>query len=169
MFRNKISKKEERLTMVTLEEVKKAYEDLSEEDKKSFHQLVKDCADEGAGEQEHIDGDVDAQTEGDRADELEGGESADEVKSEEADTAPESEASEEVKDDAEAKTEGDKEPTIGEIMELVTKLAAEVAALRHAQETGKPVEQVGVDGEYVDEIAPSMPASYLEEAKKMRF
>ena len=158
--------------MVTLEDVKKAYDDLSEEDKKAFHLSLKDSEDECAGEEEHAEGAEDSQeateheTETISADNTDG----DEVEeSEEIEDVSESDESKEVQADAEAKTEGSKEPTIGEVMELITKLTAEVAALRHANETNKPVEEVGVDGEYVDELAPAMPTSYLEQAKKMRF
>lgn len=62
--------------MTTLEQVKKAYADLSEEDKKSFHQSLKDRVDESVGEQEHLDGDRDSQTAKDRVDEAEGEEKA---------------------------------------------------------------------------------------------
>ena len=169
MFRNKFSKKEDKPKMTTLEEVKKAYEDLSEEDKKSFHQSLKDRIDESVGEEEHIHEAVDNQDAKDSVDDALETEKTDEEKADGDKPETESEVSEETKEDAEAKTEGAKEPTLSEVFELVTKLSAEVAALRHAQETDKPVEPVGVDGDFADEIAPTMPASYLEQAKKMRY
>lgn len=75
--------KEEKPEMTTLEQVKKAYADLSEEDKKAFHQSLKDRVDESVGEQEHLDGDRDSQTAKDRVDEAEGEEKAIEEKKEE--------------------------------------------------------------------------------------
>lgn len=75
--------KEEQPEMTTLEQVKKAYADLSDEDKKSFHQSLKDRVDESVGEQEHLDDDRDSQTAKDRVDEAEGEEKAIEEKDEE--------------------------------------------------------------------------------------
>lgn len=75
--------KEATTTMSTLEEVKKAYADLSEDDKKSFHQSLKDRVDESVGEQEHLKGETDSQTAKDRVDEAEGEEKALEEKREE--------------------------------------------------------------------------------------
>ena len=168
MFRNKFRKKEVNPKMATLEKAKKAYADLSEDDKKLFLESLKDRVDETESEQPQPDANEDSQVAEDSGDEtLTEGENTAEEDATNVET--ESEVKEETQEDAESKTEGDKEPTIGEVMELVTKLTAEVAALRHAQETDKPVEEVGVDGEFVDEIAPAMPASYLEEAKKMRY
>lgn len=69
--------------MTTLEQVKKAYADLSEEDKKSFHQSIKDRVDESVGEQEHLEGDRDSQSAKDRVDEAAGAEKADEERQEE--------------------------------------------------------------------------------------
>lgn len=74
--------KEEQPVMTTLEQIKKAYADLSAEDKKSFHQSIKDRVDESVGEQEHLDGDRDSQTAKDRIDEAEGAEKADEERKE---------------------------------------------------------------------------------------
>lgn len=74
---------EETTKMTTLEQIKKAYADLSEDDKKAFHQSLKDRVDESVGEQEHLDGDRATQTAKDRVDEAEGAEKADEEKKEE--------------------------------------------------------------------------------------
>lgn len=52
--------------MTTLEEVKKAYEDLSEDDKKSFHQSIADRIHESIGEQEEEHGQKDSQSAADR-------------------------------------------------------------------------------------------------------
>ena len=62
--------------MTTLEEVRKAYEDLSEEDKKAFSQSIQDRVDESLGEQEKEDGTEDSQTAKDREDEALGEEHA---------------------------------------------------------------------------------------------
>ena len=62
----------------TLEEVRKAYENLSEEDKKTFRQNFSDRVDESVGEQEKDAGQEDEQTAKDRVDESLGEEKADE-------------------------------------------------------------------------------------------
>lgn len=48
--------------MSTLDEVRKAYEDLSEEDKKSFHQSLSDRVHESIAAQERADGKEDSQS-----------------------------------------------------------------------------------------------------------
>ena len=55
--------------MTTLEQVRKAYEDLSDEDKKTFTQSLKDRVDESVAAQERADGNEDSQTAKDRVDE----------------------------------------------------------------------------------------------------
>lgn len=60
----------------TLEQVKKAYEDLSDEDKKAFHQSIADRIHESIGEQEHDEGDKDSQPATDREHEALGEEHA---------------------------------------------------------------------------------------------
>lgn len=77
-------KKQEATKMTTLEEVRKAYEDLSEEDKKRFDegraepkQTVQDRIDESLGEQEAEHGQKDSQSAKDREDEALGAEHAD--------------------------------------------------------------------------------------------
>lgn len=62
---------------MTYEEIVKAYEDLSEDDKKKFHQTLKDRIDESVGEQEREDGDEDSQDAKDRVDESLGEEEKD--------------------------------------------------------------------------------------------
>ncbi len=61
-FRKKEEKKEEQGTMTTLEQVRKAYEDLSEDDKKSFHQSIADRVHESIAAQERADGNEDSQS-----------------------------------------------------------------------------------------------------------
>ena len=51
---------------MTIEQILKAYKDLSEDDKKKFKQSIEDRIDESVGEQEHLDGDKDSQTAKDR-------------------------------------------------------------------------------------------------------
>lgn len=80
MFFNKIFKKRRVETMATIDEVRKAYEDLSDEDKKKFQQSLTDRVDESVGEQEKESGTEDTQTAKDRVDEAEGAELADEEK-----------------------------------------------------------------------------------------
>lgn len=63
--------------MTTLEQIKKAYADLSDDDKKSFHQSISDRVHESIGEQEHDDGDKDSQSAADREHEALGAEHAD--------------------------------------------------------------------------------------------
>ena len=75
-FLKKKSKKGE-APMTTLEQVKKAYEDLSDEDKKSFHQSLSDRVHESIAAQEKDKGDKDSQSAEDREHEALGAEHAD--------------------------------------------------------------------------------------------
>lgn len=68
--------KKEKDKMATLDDVRKAYEDLSEDDKKTFAQSIQDRVDESLGEQEKKDGTEDTQTAKDREDEALGAEHA---------------------------------------------------------------------------------------------
>lgn len=70
-------KKEDDKKMTTLEQVRKAYEDLSDDDKKSFHQSIADRIHESIGEQEHDDGNKDSQSAAAREHEALGAEHAD--------------------------------------------------------------------------------------------
>lgn len=75
---NKIFKKnKEAKTMTTLEQVKKAYEDLSDDDKKTFHQSIADRVHESVAAQERADGNKDRQTAAYREHEALGTEHAD--------------------------------------------------------------------------------------------
>ncbi len=60
--KEKKEKQEEEDKMTTLEQVKKAYEDLSDDDKKSFHQSIADRVHESIAAQERVDGDKDSQS-----------------------------------------------------------------------------------------------------------
>ena len=73
---NEVEKNEEDTKKMTLEQIKKAYADLSADDKKEFSQSIKDRVDESVGEQEKQEGDEDTQTAKDRVDESEGMEKA---------------------------------------------------------------------------------------------
>lgn len=66
--------------MATIDEVRKAYEDLSDEDKKKFQQSLTDRVDESVAAQEEESGTEDTQTAKDRIDEAEGAEFADKEK-----------------------------------------------------------------------------------------
>lgn len=91
--------------MSTLEEVKKAYEDLSDEDKKSFHESIADRIHESVGEQEAKNGEKDEQTAADREHEALGEEHADgEGK---VDELGETDDEDEVKADKELKADDD--------------------------------------------------------------
>lgn len=58
--KKKDKKEEQELT--TLEQVRKAYEDLSEDDKKTFHQSISDRVHESIAAQERADGNKDSQS-----------------------------------------------------------------------------------------------------------
>ena len=63
--------------MTTLEQVRKAYDDLSDEDKKSFHQSLADRVHESIAAQERTDGNKDSQSAEAREHEALGAEHAD--------------------------------------------------------------------------------------------
>lgn len=60
--RFKKNKNQEDNQLSTLEQVRKAYEDLSDDDKKSFHQSIADRVHESIAAQERIDGNEDSQS-----------------------------------------------------------------------------------------------------------
>lgn len=80
--------------MSTLEQVRKAYEDLSDDDKKSFHQTISDRVHESIAAQERAEGDEDSQTAEDREHEALGAEHADERREEAREDAREDRAEE---------------------------------------------------------------------------
>ncbi len=73
----KKNKKQEETKMTTLEQVRKAYEDLSDDDKKSFHQSIADRVHESIAAQERADGNKDSQSAEAREHEALGAEHAD--------------------------------------------------------------------------------------------
>lgn len=140
MFERKDKKKP-----TTLEEVKKAYEDLSEDDKKSFHQSIADRIHESIGEQEEEHGQKDSQSAADREHEALGMEHADgegdvseigetdetgEKRAEEVEMAEEKKDEREEAEEAEESEEGTKEADNREdVMQMLT---ARVGALEEA-------------------------------------
>lgn len=76
-FGKKDKEKKEENNMTTLEQVRKAYEDLSEDDKKSFHQFIADRVHESIAAQERADGNEDSQSAAAREHEALGAEHAD--------------------------------------------------------------------------------------------
>lgn len=77
-----VAENEEDKEMTTLEQVRKAYEDLSEDDKKTFHQSLSDRVHESIAAQERADGNEDKQSAEDREHEALGAEHADERRAE---------------------------------------------------------------------------------------
>ena len=75
--------------MSTLEEVRKAYQDLSDEDKASFKQSISDRVHESIAAQEEDKGEKDTQTAADREHEALGAEHADERREEAREEAQE--------------------------------------------------------------------------------
>lgn len=77
MWKFKKKKSEKEVTeLTTLEQVRKAYEDLSDDDKKSFHQSIADRVHESIAAQERADGNEDSQSAEDREHEALGEEHA---------------------------------------------------------------------------------------------
>lgn len=116
----KKNKTEVKEKMSTLEQVRKAYEDLSEDDKKSFHQSIADRVHESIAAQEVDEDDKDAQTAEDREHEALGAEHA-EGKGE-VEELPETDESEEATTKEEFKQHDEEEGT--KFAELEAKLDA---------------------------------------------
>ena len=140
-------------------QIEKAEEDIAEKGKSS-EQTEKDRIDESVAMQEKDNGDEDSQNAKDRVDEAEG--------------MMKKEAEEEAEENAEGKTEndveGDGEDFEQKVMDLLTKIDARVTALEKAEESEEwHGEEVGADSDFADSIAPRMPQSYYEQAKKMRY
>lgn len=62
LWKKEKKEKSEETKMTTLEQVRKAYEDLSDDDKKSFHQSIADRVHESIAAQERADGNEDSQS-----------------------------------------------------------------------------------------------------------
>lgn len=74
-FKKKV--KEDEKNMTTLEQIRKAYDDLSDDDKKSFQQSIADRVHESIAAQERADGNEDSQSAAAREHEALGAEHAD--------------------------------------------------------------------------------------------
>lgn len=86
-----VTEKEEDKEMTTLEQVRKGYENLSDDDKKTFHQSLSDRVHESIAAQERADGDEDKQSAEDREHEALGAEHADERRAEHQDAKEDAE------------------------------------------------------------------------------
>lgn len=115
----------------TLEEVRKAYENLSEEDKSAFHQSIADRVHESVGAQEEAEGQKDTQTAADREHEAVG-----EAEADKKAANPEEKPTEKTAEDSDAssdKGEAEAKPEAGE----EDKAADESDAGKETVEKGK--------------------------------
>lgn len=120
--------------MSTLEEIRKAYEDLSDDDKETFKQSISDRVHESIAAQEKDEGEEDSQTAEDREHEALGAEHADEEREE---------------DKEEEKEPSDK---TSEILERLGRLESAVADMKNAK--GKDVREADKDeAKDLDKIA----------------
>lgn len=166
-------KKKESDKMSTLDEFLKEYEKLSDEDKKTFHQTLKDRIDEGVGEEEALHGDKDSQTADERIDEAVGEKLADDEEKDEDEHGEDMESEdvdgesmERAEEETEAKT-GDDAMSNDEIKEMLTKFDARLSALEKAKES-EEFEEIGTDDDFMDEAGKTARADYMAMAKKMR-
>ncbi len=116
----------------TLEEVKKAYESLSDEDKEQFKQSFSDRVDESVGAQEEADEEKDEQSSKDRVDEAEGAEKADESEPEEkpAEESAEEPAADESEPEESDEAEAEQKQVfiLDRIADLLEKLVSQKAS-----------------------------------------
>lgn len=126
-FFRKNKKQEETKMATTLEEVRKAYEDLSDEDKKSFHQSIADRVHESIAAQERSDGNEDSQSAEAREHEALGEEHADgkgDVEElHESDDTPEEQHEDKQKEESEEKGDERYEALLARIEALEKKSA----------------------------------------------
>ena len=110
--------------MTTLEQIKKAYEDLSDEDRKAFHQDIADRVHESIAAQEKDEGDTDSQTAEDREHEALGAEHADGKGDVEElhETDPEEKGEDEEKKDEEKEKDSNLEERLGRLESMVSEL-----------------------------------------------
>ena len=129
--------------MSTLDEVRKAYEDLSDDDKKAFHQSISDRVHESIAAQEKDSGTEDSQTAADREHEALGAEHADEraeeerenVGGEEKDEAQDERAEEAHDEESDwRKTIDERFARIEEALAGLAKQDDDSGALEHAKE-----------------------------------
>ena len=124
-FKKKV--KEDEKSMTTLEQIRKAYDDLSDDDKKSFRQSIADRVHESIGEQEHDDGDKDSQSAADREHEALGAEHADgNGKRDELHETDKSDSDNDSNSDNKSDSGGAKNEAIKALREDIAKLAARI-------------------------------------------
>ena len=129
---------------ITLEQVRKAYEDLEDDDKKTFVQSITDRVHESIAAQEEDEGDKDSQSAEDREHEALGTEHADEERAEDGEEADEGDEVEEHED----KEEG----TLSAILKELGDIKADLAAIK--VEKGKEVKEASKkDAKDLDKIA----------------
>lgn len=147
----KKKKQEDKEQMTTLEQIRKAYDDLSDEDKKSFHEYQQSLSDrvhESIAAQEREDGNEDSQSAEAREHEALGAEHADgegdvDELHEQGDTAEEKR--EDAKDEAREEAQEERHEETGDAMQaildrlakieerLATEKASDEAALENAE------------------------------------
>lgn len=115
----------------TLEEVRKAYENLSDDDKNKFHQSIADRIHESIGEQEHDAGETDSQSAEAREHEALGAEHAD-GKGETSELHESDDTPEEKHEDAEAETKADEGKANDNRDEIIKQVTDRVGALEQA-------------------------------------
>ena len=110
--------------MTTLEQIRKAYDDLSDEDRKTFHQDIADRVHESIAAQERDEGDTDSQSAEDREHEALGEEHADGKGDVEElhETDPEEKGEEEEKEDEPKQKGSDFEERLGRLEEKMSEL-----------------------------------------------
>ncbi len=124
-FKKKV--KEDEKSMTTLEQIRKAYDDLSDDDKKSFRQSIADRVHESIGEQEHDDGDKDSQSAADREHEALGAEHADgNGETDELHETDKSDSDNDCNSDNKSDSGGAKNEAIKALREDIAKLAARI-------------------------------------------
>jgi hypothetical protein len=133
MFERKDKKKP-----FTLEEIMKAYEDLSDDDKKSFRQSIADRVHESIAAQEKADGNEDSQSAADREHEALGAEHADgegdvseigETDATDEKREEEIESAEEKKDEMEVQEKSDNEKEADNSDDALQALSSRISAL----------------------------------------
>ena len=164
--------------MTTLEQVRKAYEDLSEDDRKAFHQSIADRVHESIGEQEHDDGDKDSQSAADREHEALGAEHADgegdvdELHETDPEDAKDSETVEEAEEKKDERKDNDIDARLDRLEAMVLKLV-EGEASEHAEKKAaeavetaaeeKAKELYGISGTFVDTSGRDTPYGTVAE------
>ncbi len=148
----KKKRKGEKNMASTLEEVRKAYEDLSDDDKKEFHQSIADHVHENVEAQEEGEGGENTQSAEDREHEALGEEHADEENENDPEEKQEEVSEPEEHEPAEEKEEGAEEGTLKEILERLGNIEADLAVIKSGK--GKEVHEASKeDSSKLDKIA----------------